>query len=131
MKLLVEEISDYFIHFEKIVRINDLENVLFKRANDGMIIVSHEDHITGALTKLAYYKDGRWTGHNARNLDRMIALFKANKNLKPALIRFLSPDNNGTYHINKFFTCAKKRFHISLRKAAKIVHLSHSEKSSQ
>lgn len=123
--LLIDEITDYFSIFEKIVRINDAENVLLKRMSDGTVLVSHEDHINGTLTKLAYYRQGKWQGYNSRNFEKMFDLFRTHKNLKPALIRFLIPDGDGSpYHINKIVTCAKKRFHISLKRAAKIVHLS-------
>jgi len=125
----VEEITDYFTIFEKVVRINDVENVLFKRMSDGTVVVSHEDHLTCTLTKLAYFRDGRWTGYNSRNLEKMFTLFRTHRNLKPAFKRFLTPDSKSIFKVDKYFTCAKKRFHISLKKVAKAVHLSHSDKS--
>lgn len=125
----VEEITDYFTIFEKVVRINDQENLLFKRISDGTVVISHEDHITGTLTKLSYYKEGKWIGHNPRNLETMFRMFRTHSNLKPALIRFLRPEDKSTFKIDRYFTCAKKRFHISLKKVARAVHLSHLDKS--
>lgn len=123
MTLFIDEITDYFTIFEKVVRINDVENILLKRMSDGTVVVSHEDHINGTLTRLAYFKEGRWSGHNTRNLQKMFSLFRTHRNLKPALFRFLAPENKSPLKVEKYFTCARKRFHISLKKVARAVHL--------
>ena len=116
---------EYFENFDKIIRISDYDSLLLKRLPDNMVMVSYYDVITGTTTKLAFYASGRWIRYNPTNYIKLFSLFRENKNLKPALIRFLTPENH-IAELKKFervFTCFKKRFHITIRKTKKNLHI--------
>ena len=120
--MMTELTVDHFSDLTKCVRVSDYETMRFKRLIDMSVEVSVDDHITGTIRKLATYRSGRWNGYNPHNLSMMFSLFRKHKNLKPALIRFLSP-NEHAYHITYFekkFTCLRKRFHITFRRMSKL-----------
>jgi len=116
---------DYFDHFDKCIRLTDFESIFLKRLSDNTVEISYFDSLIGTMTKLASYKSGRWNGYNPPNFEKMFMLFKKHKNAKPALIRFLTP-NDYPYEINKMekvIVCFKKRFHITIRKTKKNLHI--------
>jgi hypothetical protein len=116
---------EYFENFDKCIRLTDFESIFLKRLSDNTVEVSHFDSLVGSITKLASYKSGRWKGYNPPNLSKMFCIFKKYRNVKPALIRFLTP-NDYPYEIKrieKVFVCFKKRFHITIRKTKKNLHL--------
>lgn len=116
---------EYFENFDKIIRISDYDSILLKRLSDNTVMVSYFDVITGTTTKLAFYNSGRWTGYNFANYGKLFSLFKKHKNLKPGLIRFLTPENHlaELKKVERVFTCFKKRFHITIRKTKKNLHI--------
>jgi len=116
---------EYYENFDKIIRISDYDSILLKRLPDTTVMVSYFDVITGATTKLAFYEYGRWTGYNPTNYSKLFSLFRTHKNLKPGLIRFLTPENHIAEFkkIERVFICFKKRFHITIRKTKKNLHI--------
>lgn len=116
---------EYFENFDKIIRISDYDSLLLKRLPDTVVMVSYFDVITGTTTKLAFYKEGRWVGYNPTNYSKLFSLFRTHKNLKPGLIRFLTPENHIAEFkkIERVFICFKKKFHITIRKTKKNLHI--------
>lgn len=111
-------ISDYFDLYDKVIRITNEQSLCLKRLSDNTVVVSLDDELSGTLTKLAAYSNGRWKGYNAPNLELMMSLFRKHKHLKPKLIKFLTP-NHGAPEIKYFskaFTCARRRFVIKIKK---------------
>ena len=112
---------DYFENFDKKIKITEFESLLLTRLSDNTVLVSFEDILTGTTTKLAYYNSGRWFGYNPPNFDKLFFYFKKYKNLKPNLIRFLTPNEHviEIQKIEKVIVCFKKRFHITVMKTKK------------
>lgn len=112
---------EYFENFDKTIRVSDYESILLKRLPDNTVMVSYLDALTGTTTKLAFYNSGRWVGYNSVNFNKLFILFKVYKNLKPNLIRFLTPNDNiaEIKRIEKVVICFRKRFHITIRKTKK------------
>jgi hypothetical protein len=115
--------NEYFDLYDKVIRINDNESLCLKRLSDNTVVVTLEDELSGTLTNLACYIEGRWIGHNATNYNKLFNLFKVYKPLKSKLIKFLTP-NRGTPEIKQFtkiITCARRKFIISIKTAHRSV----------
>lgn len=112
---------DYFENFDKNIKISEFESILLKRLPDNTVMISFADILTGTTTKLAYYNSGRWYGYNPPNFNKLFFYFKRYKNLKPNLIRFLTPNDHiiELQKIEKVVVCFKKRFHITIMKTKK------------
>lgn len=124
---------DYYESFERNIRISDTECLFLKRLEDNTVNISYADSLTGTLTNLASYKNGRWSGYNPPNFNKLFDLFRKNKNLKPALIRFLTPGQY-TYEISKIekvIVCFRKRFYITVWKTKKNINLEFIEKKNK
>ena len=119
----MELTNDYFDLFDQTVKISDNETLCLKRLNDGTVLVSIDDEVTGTLTKLAYYKGGRWSGYNAPNYNKLFSLFRKYTSLKPKLIRFLTPNDHlpEVRKVTKVVNCARRRFTISVKSASRSV----------
>lgn len=112
---------EYFENFDKNIRVSDYESILLKRLPDNTVMVSYLDILVGSTTKLAFYNSGRWLGYNSVNFNKLFILFRKHKNLKPNLIRFLTPSDH-LAEIKRFervIVCFRKRFHITIRKTKK------------
>jgi hypothetical protein len=109
---------EYFENFDKTIRVSEYESILLKRLSDNTVMISYLDILTGTTTKLAFYNSGKWLGYNPVNLNKLFALFKVNKVLKPNLIRFLTPNEHivEIKKIERVVVCFKKRFHITIKK---------------
>lgn len=116
---------DHYYSFDKVIKINEAESVLLKRFPDNFVEISHSDYINGTITKLGYYQEGKWFPYNPPNFNKLFILFRKYRNLKPALIRFLTPGNSVAeiHKVEKVFVCFKKRFHITIRRTKKNLNL--------
>lgn len=116
---------EYFENFDKKIRISDSESLIIKRLMDNTVMILYSDILTGTTTILAFYKDGKWTGYNPPNFNKLFYLFRRNKNLKPALIRFLTPNHHihEIQKVEKVIVCFKKRFHITIKKTKKNINI--------
>ena len=116
---------EYYENFDQSIKISEDEVVLFKRLSDNVVMISVMDIITGTTTKLGFYKFGRWSGYNPVNYERLFNIFRENEGLTPKLIRFLTPNNSSIEYakIERVFSCAKRKFHITIRKSKKTLRL--------
>lgn len=110
------------INYARCIKYNtspyNTDRIVLCRNNDNEVIVSHEDDITGTLTKLAYYipSDARWVGFNPKNLDTFFYLVRR-YNLAHKVVRFMSDKSQEEgVHITKTFICFRRRVSINVQK---------------
>lgn len=111
--------SQYYDLFDSVVKVSESESVCIRRLADHTVVISLEDHITGTLTKLAYYSNGKWEGYNTVNFEKLFQLFRKHKKLNSHLSEFLTcyktlPE---VRQFKRVITCAKRRFTISIKSA--------------
>jgi hypothetical protein len=106
---------------ECVINVSEHESLQLRRLGDNIVQVSLDDNLTGTLTRLAYYKNGTWRAYNAPNFEKLFSLFRLHKHLRPKLLKYLSArppqDFPEIATFTRVFTCAQRRFIISIKSA--------------
>lgn len=107
-----------------VINVTEHESLQLRRLGDNIVQVSLDDNLTGTLTRLAYYKNGTWRAYNAPNFEKLFSLFRLHRHLRPKLYKYLAARPQDFPEIATFtkaFTCAQRRFVITVKSAHRSV----------